>query len=168
MQWSKLKTRIKALICPESQNRIDFHVTRYREATDFGTEAWITVDGIKVFGGGHYHRFVPECQEWHRRVSGANSLPYFRPELKAIGQEIAEALNKQEIHDTEQIVGAMRKYLDLSIEEALQSDNPFIKALAVIDRRTGKRTIEKLQLQETDHSLVRRFYELRVACMHIY
>jgi hypothetical protein len=167
MQWSKLKTRLKALICPELQNRIDFHVTRYREATDFGTEAWITVDGIKVFGGGHYHRFVPECQEWHRRVPEINSLPYPRPELKAIGQEIAEALDEQEIHDTEQIVGAMRRYLDLSIRDALQSDNPFIKALAMVDKRTGKKTMEKMQLQDNEHSLVRRFYELRVGCKHV-
>jgi hypothetical protein len=167
MQWSKLKTRIKALTCAELHDRIDFHVTRYREATDFGTEAWITVDGIKVFGGGHYHRFVPECQEWRLRVPDVNSLPYPHPERKATGQEIAEALDEREIHDTEQMVGAMRQYLDLSIKEALQSDNPFIKALAVIDRRTGKRAIEKLQLQETEHSLVRRFYELRVACKRV-
>ena len=167
MQWSKLKTRIKALICPELQNRIDFYVTRYREATDFGTEAWITIDGVKAFGGGHYHRFVPYCQEWHRSVPDTNALPYLSSECKAIGQGIEDELDKREIHDTNQIVGAMRSYLDLSIKEALQSDNPFIKALAIIDRRVGKRAIEKLGIQETDHSLVRRFYELRLNCKHI-
>jgi len=164
MQWSKLKTRIKGLICPGLRSRIDFHVTRYREATDFGTEAWITIDGVKIFGGGHYHRFVPECREWHRRVPDIKFLPCPGLELEAIGQEIAESLDKQEIHDTEQIVGAMRSYLDLSIKEALQSDNPFVKALALVDRRAGKRAIEKLLIQDTEHSIVRIFYELR--CEH--
>ena len=58
---------------------------------------------------------------------------------------------------------AMRAYLDLPIDEALKSDNPFIKALAIVDRRVGKRTIEKLEIDNSEHSLVKAFYELRRA-----
>ena len=163
MQWSKLKTRIKALLCPELKGRIDFHVTRYREATDFGTEAWITLDGEKIFGAGHYHRYVPECIELHRRVPNLNNLPHPLPDLKPIHQAIKETLDEQEIHHTDQLVGAMRAYLDLPVHDALQSNNPFLKALAIIDRRVGKRTLEKLEIDEAEHSLVKELYELRLA-----
>lgn len=167
MQWSKLKARIKALICAELRDRIDFHVTRYREATDFGTEAWITLDGQKIFGAGHYHRFVPECMELHRRVPNINNLPHPRPDLRPIRQEIEEMLDEQEIHHTDQLVGAMRSYLDLPVRDALQSGNPFLKALAIIDRRLGNRTLEKLEIEESEHSLVQEFYKLRLAATHI-
>jgi len=49
----------------------------------------------------------------------------------------------------------------MPIEEALQSANPFIKAFALIDRRTGNRTIEKLQISDSEHTLVKVFYNLR-------
>ena len=168
MQWSKLKSRIKALICPELRDRIDFHVTRYREATDFGTEAWITLDGEKIFGAGHYHRFVPECIEWHRRVENINNLPHPRPDLSSVPQQIEEMLDEQEIHHTDQLVGAMRSYLDLPVHDALRSGNPFLKALAIIDRRVGNRTLEKLEIDESEHSLVQGFYKLRLAVTHVY
>ena len=167
MQWSKLKTRVKALICPELRGRIDFHVTRYREATDFGTEAWITLDGAKLFGAGHYHRFVPECIEWHRRVPNINNLPHPRPDLAPIRREIEEMLDEREIHHTDQLVGAMRSYLDTSVHDALRSENPFLKALAIIDRRVGRRTLEKLEMDESEHTLVKEFYALRLAATHI-
>lgn len=167
MQWSKLKTRVKALICPELRDRIDFHVTRYREARDFGTEAWITLDGEKLFGAGHYHRFVPECIEWHRRVPNINNLPHPRPDLTTARQEIEEMLDEREIHHTDQLVGAMRSYLDLPVRDALRSDNPFLKALAIIDRRVGRRALEKLEVDESAHTLVKEFYAWRLAATHI-
>lgn len=163
MQWSKLKARLKAQICPELKGRIDFHVTRYREATDYGTEAWITFDGKKIFGAGHYHRFVPECIEWHRRGIGSMTVT----DAKIQYQEIREMLDEREIHDTEQLVSAMRSYLDMSVGDALKSDNPFTKSLAIIDRRVGRRTIERLEIDESEHSLVKMFYEIRRAAPHL-
>ena len=56
---------------------------------------------------------------------------------------------------------AMREYPDLPIGEALKSSNPIIKAFAVIDRRAGKRTINKIEISDSDHTLVKAFYELR-------
>lgn len=58
MQWSKLKTRLAALIAPELRGRLDFHWTTFRvHHNDQGSvcrcgkaqEFWITIDKIKVF-----------------------------------------------------------------------------------------------------------------------
>jgi hypothetical protein len=83
------------------------------------------------------------------------------------GQELSEWLAKQEIHSPNYMVGSLRVYLDISITEALQSENPFIKALAIVDRRVGKRTLERMNPAGAEHSLVKSFYELRYDTLHV-
>jgi hypothetical protein len=162
MQWSKLKSRIKALICPELHNRIDFHVTRYREPHGDAGEAWITVDGKKIFGAS-YHRFLNEEHEERSTDQPDNAdtsgWRYFGDADAYV--EIAHTLHEREIHDSYELVHALHSYLDLSVQDALKSENPYIRALAIVDRRIGKRTLDKLNIAETDHSLVRSFYALR-------
>jgi hypothetical protein len=48
---------------------------------------------------------------------------------------IHEVLMRREIHEPQHMGEAMRAYLDLPVDEALKSDNPFIKALAIVDRQ---------------------------------
>jgi len=61
----------------------------------------------------------------------------------------------------------MRAYLDMPISDALKSSDPFIKAFALVDRRVGRRTLAALELSESEHTLVKAFYELRLASVHI-
>ena len=163
MQWSKLRSRIKERVCPELRDRIDFHVTRYREATFNGIEAWVTCDGNKIFGAGNYHRSVPGNVEWRLRKKESMTVA----EAEMLRMEIIEMLNERELHDTGELVGAMRSFLDMPVSDALQSDDPFIKALAIIDRRVGNRTLAKLEIGASEHSLVKAFYELRCGSAHI-
>ena len=76
-------------------------------------------------------------------------------------------LENQEVHSPDYMVRSMRAYLEISIDEALQSENPFIKALVMIDRRVGNRAIEKIKLEESEHTLVKSFYDLRRGTRHV-
>ena len=163
MQWSKLKSRVKDRVCPELRDRIDFHVTRFRKATDSGTEAWITLDGNKIFGAGNYHRSVPGAVEWHRRKKDDMTIA----DAEMLRIEIIDMLDQRELHDTQHLVGSMRAYLDMAVSDALKSDDPFIKALAIIDRRVGSGTLKKVEIDDSEHSLVKAFYELRWASAHM-
>ena len=49
----------------------------------------------------------------------------------------------------------------LSIDEALKSDNIFIRAFAMLDSRLGKRRLRTMHLSDDEHLLVRQFYDLR-------
>jgi hypothetical protein len=59
----------------------------------------------------------------------------------------------------------MRAYLDMPVQLALKSRNPFIRSLAIIDRRVGRRTLEELEIGEDQHSLVQEFYRLRMKAL---
>jgi hypothetical protein len=54
---------------------------------------------------------------------------------------------------------ALIEYLNLSIEEALQSENIFINALAMFDSRLGKRRLAFLASDKSRHPLVSKFYQ---------
>jgi len=152
MQWSKLKARVKEFICPELKDRIDFHLTSYRESHDGADKVWITIDGKRIFNCKHYP------YEWARTEAKHAGLR---------GEQIESFLAEKEIHNPGNFGDAMRVYLDSTIHEALESSDPFVKAFAIIDRRVGKRTLDKLELSDSEHSLVKAFYELRRASAHI-
>lgn len=147
MQWSKLKSRVKENISPDLKDRIDFHLTSYRKSHDGADKVWITIDGERVF-----------CCQHYSYEFGQRELLWF--ENKNL-EEAKNALNDKEIHKPKEFGDAMRIYLDLPIEEALQSLNPFIKAFALVDRRTGKRTFKKLVIADSEHTIVKAFYNLR-------
>ncbi|MBV9929060.1 MAG: hypothetical protein JOZ96_28875 [Acidobacteria bacterium] len=151
MQWSKLKSRVKALICPELRGRIDFHLTSYRESHDGADKVWITVDGKRVFSCKHYPR------EW------AGAEAYYGG-LR--GEQVTDFLKAREIHGPGDFGNAMRAYLDMPVGEALNSSDPLVRAFALVDRRVGKRTLEKFEISDAEHTLVKAFYDLRRGAAH--
>jgi hypothetical protein len=147
MQWSKLKTRFRSLICDELRDRLDFHLTSYRESHDGAGEIWITLDGEKIFTCGHYTYELAESEGYH---------------LGLAGKELRASLAEKEIFSPKDLGSAMKEYLDMQSIDALLSADPFIRAFAIIDRRTGKRALEKFIVDENEHSLVKAFYGLRM------
>jgi hypothetical protein len=152
MQWSKLKARIKALICPELSDRIDLHLTSYRHSHDGADKLWVTVDGNRVF----------DCKHYRHEVAEVNAYS-----IGLRDQELKTRLRDQEIHSPAEFGSAIKLYPCLSIDEALASDDPIIKAFAMVDRRLGKRRLAMLELSVSEHSLVKTFYSLRLSTAHI-
>ena len=148
MQWSKLKSRVKGFICHELRDRIDFHLTSYRESHDGADKVWITVDGRRVFSCKHYP------YEWAKAKAYYGGLR---------GGQVKPLLREREIHGPKDFGDAMRAYLDMPIGEALESTDPLIKAFAFVDRRVGKKRLEMLEISDSEHTLVNAFYALRLA-----
>lgn len=55
----------------------------------------------------------------------------------------------------------LEQYLTLTVETALVSPSPLIRALAVLDRRLGKRRLRALAFPPDEHPLVRAMFALR-------
>ncbi len=132
MQWSKLKTRVKDFITPELRDRMDFYVTSYRNSHDGADKVWITIDGEKIFSCKHYPHEWAEAGAYSAGLSG---------------EQFKSGLAKNEIHSPRDFGDAMRIYLDSPIHDALQSSDPLVRAFAIVDRRVGKWTLAKLEIQ---------------------
>jgi len=138
------------MICSELRQRIDFHVTSYRHSHDEAEKAWITIDGERVLTASWYqHQWLGWARDAKGRLDHRGNVATEVDKLR------------DEVHLPQEVGRALRAYLDMPIEQALESSNPFIRALSIVDRRTGKRTLETMQLSESDHPLVREFYRLR-------
>jgi hypothetical protein len=150
MQWSKLRSAVRALICPELRKRVDFHVTSYRRSHDEAEKAWITIDGDAILTASWYrHQWQGYPRDAKGRLDPQGEFPAETDRLKG------------EVYLPQELGWALRAYLDIPIEDARNSSNYFIRALSIIDRRTGKRSLDELKPNENDHSLVKEFYRLR-------
>jgi hypothetical protein len=76
------------------------------------------------------------------------------------GREVI-AFDTSSQYDDYQALADLKAYLRLSIDDALKSDTPLVRALAVIDRRAGKRRLRSLEVGPLEHPLVRELFRLR-------
>lgn len=152
---------MRNLFAPELKNRIDIHCTGYHEAHDEEGEAWVTIDGKKIFGGGYYHWYTtPIPKEWLKEshVRYGDDDEYYQVYIR--NENIEKILNYG-IHDTAQITQTIRNYIQTPFEEIVESNHLIYRAFLMIDRRLGKRRFEKINLREDEHPLVRKLYQLR-------
>jgi hypothetical protein len=97
----------------------------------------------------------------------ANYVVSRRTGLSAYGdgsdaKKVDDILTKHEIHDPSAITSSIRTYFDLDPQVALSSSDPILKALAIVDRRIGRRTLKSLEIADDEHSLVKTLYALRL------
>ncbi len=143
---------MKSRICPELRDRVDFHLTNYRQSHDGADKVWISIDGERIFSCKHYSYEKAAAEAFYCGLRGS---------------EITSVLGMVEIHSPGDFGSAMRDYLDLPIHSALDSANPLIRAFAIIDGRVGKKKFAKLEVSNSDHPLVQAFFWLRVKPGHI-
>lgn len=163
MQWSKVKTRVKALLAPSLRPRIDIYMTQYRvHHNDQGAvctckdayDLWFTVDKHEIFRAS-YCRYGFESWILERKTG-------LSPHDQGLDGELVRAhLNRREIHDPWNVKQSLITYLNLNPHDALRSRDPIHKALAIVDRRIGHRSLMSLEITQEEHSLVRLFYLLR-------
>ena len=148
---SRLRSQVRKLIIPALQRRIDFHVTSYRGSHDEAEKAWITIDGRRVLTCSWYRH---QWCGWSRDSKGR--LIWDRPSLVPANQEEAEVFLPQHLGHS------LRTYLDIPIQDALASADPFIRALNIVDRRIGRRTLQSIAIGDDEPVFVKEFYLLRL------
>lgn len=166
MKWSKQKKLLESLLADSVKDRLKFHITRY--GPGFSTHmmrAWVTWDGSELvnFSNAEWYGDRYEIKEQLIKINGHVKLPapdHPRGYITAYDQA-NEILNKQHRHSRDELVYAIEEHCTLSIEAALESEDPIIRALAIVDRRVGKRRLAKIDMMEVEHPLVRQFYTLR-------
>src|SRR6202011_2415881 len=156
MQWSALKTRVKSFIAPDVRKRLDFHVTSYRRSHDEAEKAWLTIDGKIVFVASWYrHQWAGAlhtskgtmARDGRNRLIHDPALPY------------VDEPEELELHRPQQFGDALRKYLELKLEDAISDPDPFIRGLSLIDRRMGLGRFARLKPKPSEHTFVKTMYQ---------
>jgi hypothetical protein len=145
-------------ICLEMQGRVDFHVTSYRHSHDEAEKVWITLDGSRIATYSWYQKqWKPVLRDKKGRLVRyhaltAESQPADHPAWAEF----------EKMHLPQDFGAAMRMYLDLTARNALHSTNPLVRALAVIDRRVGKRSIQAISMSQDEDPLVQALLKARL------
>ncbi len=148
MVWTKLKKTAEALFADSLKGRIEYHLTRYGNGISyFMSRGWITLDKEEIANFSTIKR-VRESYE----LTG---------EWYSDKQQAIDTLDRRGIFTRDDFVNALEKYVGMQVEDAVQSSNPIIRAIAMFDRRLGKRRIGALSLREDEYRLVTTFYRIR-------
>jgi hypothetical protein len=167
MQWSKLKRRAELFFAPSVAGRVELRTTNYRGAHDAAGRGWITIDGEKAWSfctlrhGIRHH----EIEDGLRAANGGNDFrdPSQRDAYYAAIGQADDILEREGIVSQSYFEGAVATYPSLAIDEALVSDNLVHRALAVLDKRLGKRRLASLSFRTDEHPLVVGLHRFRCA-----
>lgn len=161
-QWSKVKKRLDSFKCDSLKERLQFTVTNYRRAHDQLGRAFITVDKKEVIN----MCTITSETALNRRtyeIKREKHIPYTDwSQESVIWDEAHEWVLDEGIFAQYDFFDAVEEYFLLPIEESLKSNNMLIKIFALVDRRVGKRALEKMkQSILCEKEIVQFFYTLR-------
>ncbi len=153
--WKALRNQLEDLLCSELNRRVTYFLTRYHKVHDSYGRAAVLLDGKELV-----------CFSWIETYSREYSLSkLFDAETRTYDADKAAELEKVWDNDCTycdmDFLSAALEFVDMPIYRALQSENSIIKMFAVMDRRVGKRTLQKLK-EDDFPEWARQFYRLRV------
>lgn len=171
MQWSKAKARAEALFAPRVAERVALRVTGYRAAHDEDGRGWITVDGKEAWSFCTL-RFFVERNKLETALRQMNQCGDFRDPGQRdayfeAGEQAEAILEQRGVVGREYFRRAVEQYPELTVEQALASDNLIHRTLAVLDRRLGKRRLVGLDFRTDEHPLVLGLYRFRCEAEHV-
>ncbi|MDQ3813303.1 MAG: hypothetical protein M3347_05065 [Armatimonadota bacterium] len=167
--WSALKKAVEDRFCEALRKRVQIHRTLYRGShnccqLDAGAgRFWILLDHEQIFSASDkefWNKVQPLMEDLLRAHGSSRSGD---AGWYAAQEHAKDIVHAQGIYSHYDCQDALQASLNLSIEDALESPHKLIKALAMIDKRLGKRRLQALSISEAEHWLVKRFYELRCA-----
>ena len=166
MMWSKLKQRIEEGFANSAKGRVEVWSTRYRNSHDQEGEAWITLDKTRIHSMGTLTYLVESferntqhpCEQYFLDYQDSQKIQGYRDAQ----QETDRDLRDQGILPLEGFNRALLAYLNLSIDDILDSDEMIVRALGMFDRRLGKRRLNTMDVSK-DHELVQNFFRIRCA-----
>jgi hypothetical protein len=165
MQWSRLKHLVEERLAPTIRSRVSLHQARYRYTLAEVGRVWITIDGREI-ASFDTSSYVAKRAELSAQIRDARGLrPYGDPGghaeyLEADAEAEAMLLRSGEYDDYHALTD-LEAFLSMSIESALTSPSPLLRALAVADARVGKRRLRTLAAARDEHSLVRTLLTFR-------
>ncbi|MDQ1146530.1 hypothetical protein QE429_003357 [Bacillus sp. SORGH_AS 510] len=169
MRWSKTKFLLESLICENLVKRVKIHLTSYNASIGEPRRIWITLDNTEIFNASTQYYLIEHDKLWEN-VKLMTDKPFPEclyecyPEFvgKFSDQDYSMlVLEQRNVFNVDRVYSALVQYPNLSIDEAICSDNVIVQALAMIDKRLGKRRLHNIRFAPDTHHLIKGFYTIR-------
>ncbi len=158
--WSKIRQKLEQEYLAESlRGRLTYFVTCYH-ATHDGDEgrAAIRLDGAEILKSNYYDRMGAMWAHYYAAPEEHDFM---------LRSSSLAALHDGEFYQKD-FYRAFNEFDSQSISESLQSENALVRMFALLDRRTGKRTLEKLRSTVGDlPEWLQMIYYIRLEAEHM-
>jgi hypothetical protein len=189
MAWSKVKQNLESFLCPALYGSVEYCATSYRYLPDKAGQCYITVDKKNIFNMNDAATLI----RWYQRSQEIENdpdiqIPINNEEIEAVRKDTKGAVpedrlkviarNRKISEYAKELLSAQttlsksnfnvvaNKFLSISVEESIESNDILLNILALVDRRVGKKRLlnmtEKMKLK---HPIVQYFYELRLSTL---
>lgn len=153
--WGKLKKQMKDMLCDSLKDKISYFYTTYRS-------------NMNEYGRGSINYLKNEIAAFSGyacREQWADICEY-KDENSSYENVIDTLMNESWMDNCilcdSDFVQSMTIYLKTNIETSLHSENYLLRVFAYMDRRVGKRTLEKIKCDvEKMPEWVKQFYQIR-------
>lgn len=187
MSWSKMKQSLESFLCPALYGRVEYGATSYRYLSDKAGQCYIKVDKKNIFNMSDTSTLI----KWYKteqeikndqdiqihinneeiemvRNDIKGPVPEDRLKVIATNRKVSEyakeILSAQSVLCKSNFNVVVNKFLTISIEESLDSNDILLNVLALVDRRVGKKRLLKMdEKMRLKHPIVQYFYELRLS-----
>lgn len=157
MKWSKLRKELQERLAENLKGRMDYHLTTYKNSTGYLGRAWITWDGKEILNFSNQDTW--NSYQSYSNKSAQTNYTSHEP-IKPSERTEGEIVEKGEFSKYDFAENAF-KFLSINAQDALKSENPILRALAVVDKRIGRRALNELKKTET-HPMIKYLIELRM------
>lgn len=166
MQWSKMKKQLEERLCDSLKGHIGYQSTRYRGTHDQEGRAWVTYDKEIIYDFctiRRSYKFNTLAYDLRKKTNSLN----WRDEEQADDywkayREAEEQMEFEGEYSQYELYNAVNQYINLSIEEAMVSDDPIIRALSMFDKRLGKRRLRINEIENKEKPIVKLFEMIRM------
>ena len=157
-RWAEVRKILEQdLLCASLKGRVRYFTTRYRKAHDQIGRVCVLVDGKEIINM-PFRIEDDRYAETHARKKDEPNKSY-----GDIYKEVSDDFAQNGLYYPGDFGVALDEFLSSDIKVALNSDNWLVRMLAIMDRRTGKRTLEKLKPTISDlPKWLQFFYKLRI------
>lgn len=161
MSWSKLKQQLESFLCPALYGRVEYRASSYCYLPDKSGDCYISVDKKNVLNMNDRTSSIRWYQTEQEIKNDSDLLiPINHEDIEAVRKdskgiipedrliviarsrkisEVAKVLlSAQTSLSKSNFIVIATKYLSISIEESLESDDILLNILALVDRRVGK------------------------------
>ena len=162
--WGKVRKILEHdLMCASLKGRVRYFATRYRKAHDGYGRVCVLVDDKEIIN----MPFPIEdkvYEEVHNRKKRGSDKSY-----SELHKEVKKEHNDKGLYYPGDFGCALDEFLSNRIFESLESDDWLVRMLAIMDRRVGKRTLEKIKSSIVNlPEWLQYFYHLRFQSENIY
>lgn len=159
MIWSKLRKQLEERIYDELKGRVKFISDTYRKQHDTPGRVAILIDNIEVFD--------MSTLKWSNKIDELESEKYKEYDkgnkYLSTYEESKRELEEIGIVPQWDFYNRAHEFLNMNIEDAINLNNKIINILAVMDRRVGKRSLQKLKDKfNNDLDIILKIIDLRL------